>query len=127
MDEEEEMATEKTEGVKPRKKKVVRRRKSKKEKENPVTSALRLTVESGKVEFGTRRGVSANDVRMYVIAKNTPAQTREKILKKAGESKIPVMDFNGTTLQLGSVCGKPFPVAVLSVMDPGTSNIMDIA
>jgi large subunit ribosomal protein L30e len=110
-----------------KKKKVVRRRKSRKEKENPVTSALRLTVESGSVEFGTRRGLTADNVRMYVIAKNTPTETAEKITEKAKKSETPLMHFNGSTLALGSVCGKPFPVALLSIMDPGTSNILEMA
>ena len=131
---EEETIMEKNNDVEPveeepkkKKKKVVRRRKSRKEKENPITSALRLTVESGKVVFGTRRGSATDGVKMYVIAKNTPEDTREAISAKAKESEVPVLDFNGTTMQLGSVCGKPFPVAVLSIMDPGTSNILELS
>ena len=44
---------------KKKQKKVVHRRKSKKEKEKPLSSAIRLTVEGGKVEFGARKGLTA--------------------------------------------------------------------
>jgi ribosomal protein L30E len=30
-------------------------------------------------------------------------------------------------MELGSVCGKPFPISVLSVYEEGSSNIIDLA
>ncbi len=125
-DTEEEMeATEKPK----KKKKVVRRRKSKKEKENPLTSALRLTVETGKVEFGARTGITASltgKAQLFVIARNTPEETKKRVVEYAKLSDIPVIEFTGNTMELGSVCGKPFPVSVLSVYDAGNSNIMEL-
>jgi large subunit ribosomal protein L30e len=41
-------------------------------------------------------------------------------------SDIPVYDYEGTSLELGSVCGKPFTVATLIIKDPGDSNILEI-
>jgi len=131
----EEIAEEGDEGEedKPKKKKVrkvVRRRKTKKEKEKPITSAIRLAVESGKVEFGARTGMKASllgKAKLFVMAFNTPTEIRQKVEQYCGVSKIPLIVFEGTSMELGSVCGKPFPVAVLSVMDPGASTIMDLA
>ena len=133
---EEEIAEEGVEGeeeAKPKKKKtkkVVRRRKTKKEKEKPITSAIRLAVESGKVEFGARTGMKASllgQAKLFVMASNTPSEIRQKVEQYCGVSKIPLIVFEGTSMELGSVCGKPFPVTVLSVMDPGASTIMDLA
>jgi large subunit ribosomal protein L30e len=109
-----------------KKKKVVRRRKTTKEKENPIMSAIRLTVESGKVDFGARRG-SRTKAKLFVIAQNAPRGVREPLIKHAESIKAPVIEFKGTTMQLGAVCGKPFPVSVLSVYDEGNSNIMKLA
>lgn len=131
MDEEDKTLTEETIEEKPKKKKkVVRRRKSKKEKEKPLTSAIRLTVESGKVEFGARTGILASllgKAKLFVIAENTPKTTSVRIQDYAKQSNIPVIVFDGSTMDLGSVCGRPFPVSVLSVYDPGTSNILGLA
>ncbi len=128
--EEAEVAPEEEEAPKKKKKKVVRRRKTKKERENALTAAVRLAVESGKVEFGARAGISAGvsgKAKLFVIAENTPAETRAKVELFAKKSKVPLVEFDGSTMELGSVCGKPFPVSVLSIYEEGTSNIMELA
>jgi len=122
---EEETIEEEIEEETPKKKKtrkVVRRRKSTKEKENPVVSAIRLAVESGKVEFGSRKGMNA-DAKLLIVAKNAPEYIKDGVSK----SKSPVMEFDGSTMQLGAVCGKPFPVSVLSIFDEGNSNILELS
>ncbi len=111
-----------------KKKKVVRRRKTKKERENPLTMAVRLAVESGKVEFGARAGASAGDTaKLFVVASNTPKEARDKIESISKGSKVPLIEFEGSTMELGSVCGKPFPVSVLTVYEEGASNILELA
>lgn len=127
-----EQAIEEGEEATPKKKKqkkVVRRRKTKKEKEKPITSAIRLTVESGKVGFGSRKGIKSSllgKAKLFVLAANTPAKIREDLLNYSKISDTPVIEFEGSSLELGSVCGKPFPVCVLSVYEEGTSPIMKL-
>ncbi|NYZ77331.1 50S ribosomal protein L30e [Candidatus Micrarchaeota archaeon] len=129
--EEEEAKTEETEERKVKKeRKVVRRRKSTKEKENPVVSAIRLAVESGKVEFGSRSGIIAGiegKAKLLIVAKNAIAETRTAVAETSKKSGVPIMEFGGTTMELGSVCGKPFPVSVLSVFSEGNSNLLELA
>ncbi len=110
-----------------KKKKVVRRRKTKRERENALTAAVRLAVESGKVEFGARTAIVEGNAKLFVVAANAPAETRAKVENNAKKSKIPVIEYDGNTMELGSVCGKPFPVSVLSVYEEGTSNILELA
>lgn len=123
----EEAAEEKKEK---KQKKVIRRRKSKKEKERPLTGAVRLAVESGKVEFGARTGLAAGllgKAKLLIIASNTPSEVKTKVTGYAKASQIPVLEFEGSSIELGSVCGKPFPVSVLSVYEEGASNILELA
>ncbi len=111
-------------------KKFVRRRKSKKEREDPLVREIRLTVESGKVEFGYRKGVKnalLGKAKLFVLAKNTPSDIKDDVERYAKLSNIPVLVFNGTTMELGSVCGKPFPISVLSIYDEGNSDILKMA
>jgi large subunit ribosomal protein L30e len=87
-------------------------------------------VESGKVEFGARTGIAASilgKARLFVLATNTPAETRQKVEGYSRLAKIPVIEFEGTTVELGSVCGRPFPVSVLSVYEEGSSNLLEFA
>ncbi|MFH1785795.1 MAG: 50S ribosomal protein L30e [Candidatus Micrarchaeota archaeon] len=110
-------------------KKVVRRRKTKKERENPLTVAIRLAVESGSVEFGARAGLSESGgkAKLFVMADNLPDVLKNKVETFAKTSKIPLIVFDGSSMELGSVCGKPFPISVLSVYKEGSSNILDLA
>ncbi|MBN1169805.1 50S ribosomal protein L30e [Candidatus Micrarchaeota archaeon] len=113
----------------PKKKKFVRRRKTKKERENPLTTAVRLAVESGKVDFGSRKGIKTSllgGAKLFVVASNTPDETKVKVEYYAKISKIPVIVFQGSSMELGSVCGRPFPIAVLSIFDAGASNILEL-
>ncbi|MBD3398252.1 50S ribosomal protein L30e [Candidatus Micrarchaeota archaeon] len=110
------------------KNKVIRKRKSKKEKENPLSSAIRLAVESGKVGFGSRKGVKdilLGNLKLVVLAGNVPPALAEDVKRYGQLSEILLVEFPGTSLELGSICGKPFPVSVLAVYDPGVSNIME--
>lgn len=111
-------------------KKAVRKRKSKKEKESPLSSALRLAVESGKVEFGSKAGLKnalSGKAKLLVLAANAPSETAVAVVKYSKASEIPLISFEGSSLELGSICGKPFPVAVLSIYEEGNSDILKLA
>ena len=41
-------------------------------------------------------------------------------------SEIPVHIFDGSSVDLGSICGKPFTVSVLVIQEPGDSNILEL-
>ena len=112
------------------KKEVVRKRKSQKERENPLSAAIRLAVESGEVEFGSKssvRDLLLGETKMAIIARNAPVEIREDFDKYGKLSHIPVLEFPGTSMELGSICGKPFTVIALSVRREGVSNILDFA
>lgn len=117
--------------VKERKeKKAIRKRKSKKEKENPIARAIRLTVESGKVDFGARVGLKNSllgKAKLIVIASRSPIELIEDITYYSKLSNIPLLVFEGTGVELGSICGKPYVVSVLSIYDVGSSDIMKLA
>ena len=110
------------------KNKVIRKRKSKKEKENPLSSAIRLAVESGKVGFGSKKGVKdilMGNIKLAVVAGNAPIALIEDIERFGELSDVPLIVFPGTSLELGSICGKPFPVSVLAIYEEGVSNILE--
>lgn len=109
-------------------KRVIKRRKTKREKEHPLASAIRLALETGKVELGTRKGIKnmlTGKAKLFVIANNIPLVVRELVLKYSQSSEIPILEFDVSSMNLGSVCGKPFSVSILSIYDTGVSNILD--
>ena len=95
-----------------------------------MSLAIRLAVESGKVSLGARRAIkeaSAGKSKAFIVATRAPQEIREDVEKTAKGSSIPVVEFEGSTLDLGSACGKSFSVSVISVQDAGASNILDLA
>ncbi|MEM4444604.1 MAG: ribosomal L7Ae/L30e/S12e/Gadd45 family protein [Thermofilum sp.] len=56
------------------------------------------------------------------------ARLEEWVEKRyASIAKIPVLVFEGSSRELGSVCRKPFMVSALAVLDPGESTILQMA
>ncbi len=115
---------------KKKEKKAVKKRKSRKEKEKPLARAVRMAVETGKVEFGAKTGVKDSllaKAKVIVIASNAPKELQEDIFHFSRLSNMPVLVFDGTSMELGSICGKPYSVSVLSVYDGGSSDILELA
>lgn len=93
-----------------------------------VAKAIRLAVDTGKVKFGSRDAVKAalnGEAKLIIIAGNCPNSTKGDIEYFSKLSKIETYKYSGTSLELGSLCGKPFPVAALSILDAGNSNVLE--
>jgi len=94
-----------------------------------VQKAIRMVVESGKVDFGVRTGrmhALRGDAKMILVASNCPKATRDEVVQAAQKSNVNVKVVEFTSLELGSVCGKPYPVSTLSVLDAGNSEILSL-
>ncbi len=94
-----------------------------------VNKAIRTAVDTGKVILGSKRTikfVKHGEGKLVVIANNIPKDIEEDVKYYAKLSNIPVYQHKITSLELGAVCGKPFPVAALLVVDEGLSNIMEL-
>ena len=93
-----------------------------------VQKAIRLCVDSGKVRMGAKGALKSalrGEPKLLVVAANAPRETAADLRRAAGESKVPVLDFAGSSLDLGVACGKPFPVSVIAVIDAGDSEILE--
>jgi len=93
-----------------------------------VEKELRRAVDTGKVCFGFRQSelnVLKGKGLLVVLSGNTPMEQGEKMEHIAGVSQIPVLKIGKNSLQLGSICGKPFPVSAMVVLDKGKSKVLD--
>ena len=89
-----------------------------------ISKALKAAITTGKVEFGvdqTEKAVKAGKAQMVILAKNCPS---EELTGKDIGVKVHV--FEGNNMELGALCGKPFSVSALAVIDKGTSNILTL-
>jgi large subunit ribosomal protein L30e len=61
-----------------------------------------------------------------VISNNCPKKTAQQISHYARIGNTPLVIFSGSSLQLGELCGKPFLVSCVCVLDMGSINASDI-
>ncbi|MBU1197690.1 50S ribosomal protein L30e [Candidatus Micrarchaeota archaeon] len=92
-----------------------------------VNKSLRLVVDTGKVVLGTDRAMKTallGNAKLIVIASNMARDSRRDLEQYCRLAGIPTMEFNGTSIELGTVCGKPFPISALTVLEEGESGIL---
>jgi large subunit ribosomal protein L30e len=92
-----------------------------------LNKAIRLVVDTGKIELGSDKAKKIallGGAKLIVLANNLPKTTLRDLTHYAKLSSIPILEFRGTSLELGTVCGKPFPVSALTIMDEGNSQIL---
>ncbi len=88
-----------------------------------INRALKMAVNTGKVRFGMNQAIKSvekGEAKLLIRAINFPEE------EKLQDIKVPTYAYPGNNFELGAVCGKPFSVSILSVIDPGESDIMDL-
>jgi large subunit ribosomal protein L30e len=91
-----------------------------------LDKSLRSVMRTGKVQVGTRQAIKASKrgvAKLVIVASNCPADVKKQIV----ESNVPVYEFPGLSVDLGPICGKPFIVSALTILDAGESDIMALA
>ena len=94
-----------------------------------INKAIASTVKTGKVWFGANnaiKNVKVGKAKLVIIAENCPKNIREDIEYYCKFSKIPMIIYKGTSLDLGAACGKPFMVSALTIREPGDSDILKV-
>jgi len=95
-----------------------------------VNKAIATTVRTGKVMFGANNAVKNAKIgkaRLIIVAANCPQKIRGDIEYYCRLSDVPIVIYNGTSIDLGAVCGKPFMVSALTIREPGDSDILKLA
>jgi large subunit ribosomal protein L30e len=95
-----------------------------------LVKALQVAARTGDIKYGARevkKLVLHGNAKTVVIAKNAPPDLKRDIIYYAKLSSIPVIVFDGTNMELGAVIGRPHSVAVLAIINPGQSNILELA
>jgi len=95
-----------------------------------INKAIATTIRTGKVLFGADnavRNVRIGKAKLIIVAANCPQKIRGDIEYYCRLSDVPIVIYNGTSIDLGSVCRKPFMVSALTIREPGDSEILKLA
>ena len=94
-----------------------------------IDRGIRVAVDTGDVTLGSEKSIQFLKLgkgQLVIVAENSPRDILEDVEYYCKLSDIPSYIYKGTSVELGSVCGKPFTVASLVINDPGDSNILDM-
>ncbi len=88
---------------------------------------LRMAISTGRVYMGSKmalREARRGRARLVVLSSNCPAEVAERLMELGAISGIPVIRHTRTSIDLGALCGKPFPVSAIVINEPGDSKIL---
>lgn len=92
-----------------------------------MNAKLALMIKSGKYSLGyksTLKSLRSGKSKMVVISSNCPPLRKSEIEYMAMMAKVDVHHYTGGNSELGTQCGRYFRVSMLSVLNPGDSDII---
>ncbi len=91
-----------------------------------LAHALKVALQTGKVKVGLTESIEsarAKKARLLIVARSCPEKA---LVTESRYEKVPVYHYEGTAVELGAACGKPFPISALAILDPGSSAILSL-
>lgn len=91
-----------------------------------LAHALKVALQTGTVKVGVHEVVAsaeAKKAKLLIVANSCP---EPRLSNERRFDRIPIYHYEGTAVELGAACGKPFPISALAVLDPGTSAILSL-
>ena len=95
-----------------------------------VNKQIQIVLRTGKVALGAKEALESAKfakAKLLILAANCPENERRDITYYAKQSSVPVHIYAGTSIDLGSACGKNFVVSALTIREPGDSEILKLA
>ena len=89
---------------------------------------LRLALSTGRVQLGSKEAVRElrrGRAKMAIISNNCPKEMKESIENYGKLGKTPIWNHEKDSVDLGMLCGKPYPVSAIVINDTGDSRILD--
>jgi len=86
-----------------------------------IRKELKKILNTGKVYYGikqARKAIEKGEAKLIIVADNCPE--KEEVQKW----NIPKIMFDGDGMELGALCGKPFNVSVLTIVEEGESKLL---
>jgi large subunit ribosomal protein L30e len=83
-----------------------------------LTKDIKLALKSKKAIIGYKKSlkfIKNNKPKMIIVANNIPEKMKEKIRNYAATFNLNLQMFEGSSKELGIICGKPYPVTTLVI------------
>ncbi len=92
-----------------------------------LEKALKEAMKEKKRILGSKQVLnSIKDSKLVVLSQSAPKITADKILENAKKEKISTLQFEGSSVALGRLCGLQFRVSTISLTSLSDANIKSI-
>jgi len=66
---------------------------------------------------------SMKNSKLIILSQSIPMNTLQKIQETATNSKVPTLNFKGSSVELGRLCGTQFRISALSLKTLSETNL----
>ena len=92
-----------------------------------LEKALKDALKEDKITMGAKQVLSSvKNSKLIVLSQSVEKEIFEKIQTNAQKEKIPFVNFQGTSVALGRLCGLQFRISTLSFTSLTYANIKSI-
>ena len=92
-----------------------------------LEKSLKDALKEDKLTMGTKQVLnSMQNSKLIVLSQSIKKETIEKIESDAKKEKIPLVNFHGTSVALGRLCGLQFRISTISFTSISDANIKSI-
>jgi large subunit ribosomal protein L30e len=92
-----------------------------------LEKVIKDAVEDDKYSFGSRAAInSMKNSKLVVLSHSVPEKMLQKIQETAKNSKVPILHYNGSSVELGRLCGTQFRISTLSLQTLSDTNLKAI-
>ena len=92
-----------------------------------LEKSLKDALKEDKLTMGTKQVLnSIKNSKLIVLSQSTKKEMFEQIESDAKKEKIPLVNFHGTSVALGRLCGLQFRISTISFTSITDANIKSI-
>ncbi|AAB89372.1 MULTISPECIES: 50S ribosomal protein L30e [Archaeoglobus] len=81
-----------------------------------VETIIKTVLKTGGYRLGSKstlKSLRNGEAKAVIVASNCP----EEVLEKIKSYDVKILVYNGTNMELGALCGKPFSVAAMAITE----------
>ena len=88
---------------------------------------IKEAISSNKCKIGTRQVMrSIRGSKLIVLSNSLMSGNKSKILEEAKSAKVPMLNYDGNSVQLGRLCNKTFRISALSLRIGKDNEIQEL-
>jgi len=89
-----------------------------------LEKVIKDAMDDKKCSLGAKEVIgSMKNSKLIILSQSIPKNTLQKIQETAISSKVPTLNFKGSSVELGRLCGTQFRISALSLKTLSETNL----